>query len=182
MRKIRKHWVLAALVAVTALVLATAGGAGAQGVGEDGYIVGDIAASPSGGACIGGVVSLSGSGMPANGMVVVAMGKDEAGDGYGQLLGTTTADGAGSWSLTATVPATVIRDSDGASIATTAGSWETAAIGEDEVTINVGTLTVLNCTGKLPSTGPSINTGLIVIASLLAIAGAGFRIRRAWSA
>jgi hypothetical protein len=168
---------------VLAVVLASAGFAGAQSVAEDGYtpvIVGDATVTPSTGGCIGGTVTITGSGMPANSAVVVAMGMDTATDSYLALLGTPTSDGAGNWSLTAVIPSTVIRESDGVNVATWAGNWEIAALAEDLVSTNLGTLVVRDCAvaSALPSTGAPVAALGLLGAGLLTSAGVGMRMMR----
>jgi hypothetical protein len=118
--------------------------------------------------------------MPANSAVLVAMGMDTATDSYLALLGTPTADAAGNWTLTAVIPSTVIRASDGVNVATWAGNWDVVALADDLVSTNAGTLVVQDCTvaSALPSTGAPIAALGLLGAGLLTSAGVGIRMMR----
>ncbi|MBI5870867.1 MAG: hypothetical protein HZB44_07950 [Actinobacteria bacterium] len=181
--KFKRRMVLIAFACVLAMVLASAGIAGAQSVAQDGYtpvIVGDATVTPSTGGCVGATVTIAGSGMPANSGVAVAMGMDTATDSYLALLGTPMADAAGNWSLTAVIPSTVIRASDGANVATWAASWEVVAVADDLTSTNMGILVVQDCTvaSALPSTGAPIAALSLLGAGLLTSAGVGIRMVR----
>ncbi|MDO8736760.1 MAG: hypothetical protein Q7K29_06710 [Thermoleophilia bacterium] len=181
--KFNRKMVLMMVAFVLAVVLASAGIAGAQSVAEDGYppvIVGDATVTPSTGGCVGSVVTFAGAGMPANSAVAVGIAMDTATDSYMGIVGTTMADAAGNWSLTAAIPSTVTRSSDGATVATWAGSWVVVAVAEDLVSTNVGALTVQDCTvaSALPKTGAPIAGLGLLGAGLLTSAGVGIRIMR----
>ena len=181
--KIKRIWILIALAIMLAVVLTSAGIAGAQSVAQDAYppvIVGSATVTPSTGGCVGGTVTIAGTGMPANSAVIVAMGTDTATDSFMALLGTPMADGAGNWSLTAVIPATVTRASDSASVATWAGNWQVAGVADDLVSTNLGTLIVQNCTvaTTLPSTGAPIAALGLLAVGLLTTTGVGLRMLR----
>ena len=154
-----------------------------QGVQRDGYTFADVNVSP-GSACIGQSVTYSGTGAPANSQVMVILLSNlsilDASlvqvQASGSLLGTTTSDGSGNWSLTAAVPSTVelLGGSGGGAGTSTpltprtwdilAGSSSTPVPGltldnnlPDGLYLALGSLTVLDCAvapaASIPSTG-----------------------------
>lgn len=144
---------------VMALMIAAFAGTGTS-VGQDAYFedVGAVTVVPSA-ACPGDSITLSGGGLSQNMAVNIRM--TTAADRE-LPLGQATADAAGKWSLTTTVPLTEVSPKDGSRVPIGAGAWNVWAVAT-AASANVnftaqGTLTVLDCAGPLPATGFSLTT------------------------
>lgn len=157
---------VAAVLLVTALAMSVAPGIGA---GQNGYLS-DITVGPGSRACIGGAITLSGSGAPAGSPVTVGMNYKVPGGYPSAHLGDTDADGAGNWSLTAMVPYTSMTG-EPAPTPTPVGDWEVAAIATGYTA--VGDLTVVSCEVALPATGFSVTAAALLGSGCLAAAGLG---------
>lgn len=145
---------LGGLILSVVLALAVAAG---PGVGQNGYTVGTVSMSPSSSACIGGTLSLSGSG--ANPGDVVSVHLIGVQGVYEAMLGTATVDSMGNWSLSATIPYTVnvAPTSGGGTAATITGTWEVGAhvtSGGSAGYVQIGTISLVDCATALPKTGP----------------------------
>ncbi len=117
----KRYWFLGTLVLVLATVMVVLGPAG-MSVGQNGYTtIGGLSVSPSGAVCIGGTVTLSGSGAPANTLLTVWMHWATF-EWPSASLGSTTTDGAGNWSLTTTIP-TMQENGSGVPSPLLAGDW-----------------------------------------------------------
>lgn len=184
--KSRLIYLLTATILLAAMFMAVAGAG--VGVGQDGYPVGDSTVSPGSLLCVGQTVTVSGSGAPAGATLDVAMTSTAysmtrgSQGGYAAALGTTTADGSGNWTLTASVPsmATVTyggnpSEPEGSSVPVRVGStwWvQTDDHSYGGNYMSLGLLDIASCT--LPSTGfPTAAAGLLG-AGMLASATAGF--------
>ncbi|RJQ45718.1 MAG: hypothetical protein C4534_04260 [Gaiellales bacterium] len=157
---------MGALLLVVSLVVSLGASAG---VGQDGYGIAGITIGPSSRACIGGTITLSGSGAPASSPITVGMNYKVPGMWPSAHLGDTMSDGAGSWSLTATVPYTAMNANE-TTTATPAGEWEVVGLSTGYTA--VGDLTVVDCSKALPATGaPQAPTVLALALAVLAAGG-----------
>jgi len=206
-----RYLLLAGLTIVSASVLLAIGTVGALGdsVQQDAY---PLNVSPISG-CIGSNITYSGSAAPPNAPVVVFFLSDvpvfqylQSGlqpsvelDISGTVLGLTTSNAGGGWSLSAPVPATVekmqINGDDGIQVPVTPGNWQILAASmtpqqpdlekldpQQAVYIAQGSLDVINCTvafaNTMPSTGtPSLFLG-VMGTLLLVLGGLGFLAHR----
>lgn len=172
---VRKKAALVGLATIAlSIVLALAVTTG-TGVGLNGYTVGTVTMTPSSSACIGGALSLSGSGAnPGDVISVHLIGVQGV---YEAALGTAIVDGAGNWSLGATVPYTVnvAPTAGGGTAATITGTWEVSGFvttGGNAGVVQIGTIDLINCP-VLPKTGsPLLPVGL-AMAGLFTAAGIG---------
>lgn len=167
---------LAATLLAMSLMLSLAGVAAAQGVGEDGYLVVDMAVAPTGGACIGDTVTLSGAGAPANTQIILNMVHHD-GEFPSASLGTTVSDAAGNWTATVTIPFMGIAGT-GASTAMTAGDYTFGAITSDGLYSAYANYTVFDCSVPLPATGFPLAAVALAGAAGLTFAGLSLRALR----
>src|SRR5665811_1869015 len=128
MKDTRKKWLLISMGSILTLTLMLSVGAGI-GVSQDAYVVGEVSFSPSATACIGGTVIMSGGGAASGGTVALSM-VHSPGEFPSSTFGSTTADSAGIWSLTTTVP-TMGMSGKGTSTPILAGNYSVMATGAD---------------------------------------------------
>ena len=131
-----------AFMAVSSLALAVillAGGleqntrADAYSVGANAYTIGSVSISPNT-ANPGTSVTLTGTGeLPLANLLISMGGKFSDGQDYIVELGTAPTDSNGSWKFSFTVPSTVTRESDKASVPIFTAGWPVGgtALGSD---------------------------------------------------
>lgn len=118
------------------------------GGGQTGLPV--ISITPSTGACIGGPISFTGSGMP-EGQLTLRMIFTGASGWNDAPLGVADADATGNWSLTTTVPTENTNHwKDKVTLEPMYSGfgdfdWRVEAVGSDGVSMSNAILTVLNC-------------------------------------
>ncbi|RJQ45717.1 MAG: LPXTG cell wall anchor domain-containing protein [Gaiellales bacterium] len=168
--------------ATIALALVLAIGVAGAGAGQDAYDVGTLNVSPGPSVCIGGAVTVSGSGAPANTTVSVTLRQYTGGPGESLIyiadLGTAATDGSGNWSLATTIPA-IVNDPyvSGKTYATTSGAWGIWATFASSPYATATSVNLMNC--ALPATGATSGTlALAAGGAVLLAAGAGSRLVR----
>lgn len=119
----------------------------------------------------------TGAGAQAGAAVVAQCGSAPEEDDVTMYFGSTTADSAGKWTFTGTVPATATTQ-EGASIAPYPGRWTITTNLPSGVSSGInGSLTVLDCDVRgirLPETGARPFTGLAAAGALaFAVAATG---------
>ena len=135
----KKLWFAGSLALILAGFLIAAGGAGANSnlsavvnnyaVGIDSYTIGSVTVNPTT-AYVNDQVTITGVGqLPNEHLEVGIIGRSQT-DYYDSQMGATVTDAAGSWSVTASVPSQVTRESDKASVPMLYGTWTVLGVSQ----------------------------------------------------
>ncbi len=157
-----------AIIAASTLVVALGNG---QTVGQNAYGGSATITASASSVCIGNTITISGSGVFSAGATVFV--HLEAAGFYG-LLGTPVSDANGNWSLTTTIPHTLVDDQTGATLTVTPGNYGiTGREGGGNMGVSQA-LSVLSCNASLPNTGLALPfSGLWLLTGILVVSGLG---------